>query len=271
MLFFSNAKVNIGLYITSKRSDGFHNIETIFYPVNLNDTIEFIPNEDFQFKNDGYIVDCSINDNIIVKAYYALKTKFDIPPLHFHMYKNIPFGAGLGGGSSNASAVLNHLVSYFNLPITEEELYSLAENLGSDCPFFLKNKPSLAKSKGELLQEINLDLSEYYFAIVKPQVNISTKEAYSSITPIFPEMSLMDAIQKPLNEWKNYIKNDFEISLFPKYSEIKIVKEKLYELGAKFALMSGSGASVFGIFESRIEIEKEFPKNYFTWMEKEKG
>lgn len=271
MLFFSNAKINLGLHITSKRSDGYHNIETVFYPVGLKDVIEFIPSDEFHFENQGFQIDCLPENNIIIKAYQVLKTIYDLPPLHFYIHKNIPFGAGLGGGSSNASFVLKNLISYFKLNVEEKELLKIAENLGSDCPFFLENKPAFATSKGEVLRFIDLDLSTYKFAIIKPPVNINTKEAYQKIIPTTPKINLTEILQKPVAEWKDIVKNDFEKVVFPFYPEIKEVKEKLYDLGAEFSLMSGSGASVFGIFTSSIDLSKEFPSNYFTWMEKEKG
>lgn len=270
MLFFSNAKVNIGLYIISKRNDGFHTIETIFYPISLTDVIEFLPGENFSFTNDGFQIDCPVEQNIVTKAYLVLKEKYNLPEINIHLLKNIPFGAGLGGGSSNAANILKALVHYFKIKIEEKELYQIAENLGSDCPFFLLNKPAYATSKGELFEEIKLDLSDYYFAIVKPPVHISTKEAYKNITPKKPAINLKDAIQLPIIEWKNLIFNNFEDVLFPNFPEIKKTKNKLYELGAEFALMSGSGSSVFGLFKNHLEIQNKFPTNYFTWMENEK-
>lgn len=270
MLLFSNAKINLGLYVTSKRDDGFHNIETIFYPIGLKDIIEFLPSSEFNYNNSGYIVDCPIESNIIVKAYKKLQSLYNLPEIELYLHKNIPFGAGLGGGSSNASTVLKNLASYFNIDITLKELYKIAEELGSDCPFFLKNKPCKATSKGEVLEEIDLDLSAYYFAIVKPAVNISTKDAYASIKPKKPNHNLLVSIDESISEWKNLIYNDFEESIFPKFPEVKQTKEKLYELGAEFALMSGSGASVFGLFQERIELKNKFPDTYFTWIEKEK-
>ncbi len=270
MLFFSNAKINIGLNITEKRLDGFHNLETVFYPVNLSDILEFVVNEgDTVFYNSGLKVEVSEKNNLVLRAYNLLKEKYYLPELKIQLHKIIPFGAGLGGGSSNAAFMLKALNDYFELKISNSELMNYARELGSDCPFFIKNKPVFAEGTGNIFNETGLDLSEYYILIVKPDINISTKEAFKDIIPRKPEISVKDIVKLPVEKWEYKLINDFEKTVFKLYPEIKKIKETLYARGAIYSQMSGTGSSVFGIFDNKPEISGLF-KDCFVFLQEPK-
>ena len=266
MICFPNAKINLGLNIVSKRDDGYHNLETIFYPIGLKDALEIIESnttDTYNFYSQGIKIDGNLEDNLIIKAYHLLAAENKIPPIDIHFIKNIPFGAGLGGGSSDAAFMLKLLNDTFLLGYSTEELERKAVKLGADCPFFIKNKPAFAEGIGDKLTSFDLDLKEYNIVLVKPDVFVSTKEAYSLIIPQSPEFSLREIIKKPVSEWKKYMKNDFEKSVFSKYPEIENIKNKLYEMGALYASMSGSGSSVFGIFKDTTDISS-FQETYFN-------
>ena len=254
MLRFANAKINIGLHITEKRSDGYHNLETVFYPVKIYDAVEIIPSEEVALHiwNSDLIAD---DNNLCLRAYNLLSSIYDLPPVTIHLLKNIPMGAGLGGGSADATAVLLLLNEQFSLQIPSEELKQLAAQLGADCPFFVENKGMYAEGIGTELEEIALDLSSYQIVLVKPDIHISTAEAYSQVLPKPSELDLRQALNLPIQEWKYTIKNDFEFSLFEKYPLIGDIRNKMYELGAIYASMSGSGSSVYGIFETTDGLE----------------
>lgn len=270
MLVFPNAKINIGLNITEKRSDGFHNLETVFYPINLTDILEFVESNDkTTFQNTGLQINVSNSDNLVLKAYYLLKENYKLPELHIHLHKIIPFGAGLGGGSSDAAFMLTALNTYFNLQITDTEIEKYAQQLGSDCSFFIKNKPVFAEGTGNIFSEINLDLSTYYILIIKPDIHINTKEAFTRIKPAKPEFNLKGISQLPVSEFNKTLTNDFEKSVFKLYPKVKQIKEILYHAGAIYAQMSGSGSSVFGIFSEKPKIPSEF-NSYFTFLQKPK-
>ncbi len=265
MVSFPNAKINIGLNILNKRDDGFHNLETIFYPINLCDVLEFVEVDGrVDFSNSGLNIDCDIEDNLCVKAYRLLQKNYNLPNIKIHLHKVIPFGAGLGGGSSDASFVLKSLNEYFQLGISSDTLKEFSSQLGSDCAFFIDNKPSFAYDRGEKLQEIDLNLKGYHIVLVKPDIHISTQEAYAGINPKVPEVSLKELISQPIENWKNSIFNDFENHLFKAYPLIKKIKEDLYNMGAVYASMSGSGSSVYGIFKEKVDA-KIF-KDYFVWQ-----
>ncbi len=255
MLTFANAKINIGLQITSKRPDGYHNLETIFYPVKISDAIEILPSSSLEFKIWNTDLEPSLN-NLCVQAYQLLKADYDIPPVTIHLLKNIPIGAGLGGGSSDASATLKLLNQYFELQISQYQLLNYAAKLGADCPFFIDNKPCFAHGTGTDLSPIDLSLEQYRIVVIKPPVHISTAEAYSQVMPTPSNIDLRLAINLPIQEWKINIRNDFEFSLFEKYPVISDIKNKLYELGAHYASMSGSGSAVYGIFDDVKGLEE---------------
>jgi len=266
MISFPNAKINIGLNVVSKRSDGYHNLETIFYPVKLADALELADAEKMQFSASGIEIDGNPESNLVVKAYQLLRADFNLPPIKLHLHKIIPFGAGLGGGSADAAFTLKMLNTHLNLKISSEELQKYAAQIGADCPFFIENKPVFATGTGDRFQPVNLDLSEYEVLIVKPDISVSTPEAFKNIVPQKPSFNLKEIEKLPIEEWRSFIKNDFEKSVFEKYPEIKKLKNTLYEMGAVYASMSGSGSAVFGIFRYLpADSDRLIPKGIFTY------
>jgi len=266
MLQFSNSKINLGLYIVNKRDDGFHNIETIFYPINLKDAIEIVEtDQNFAFTNSGIVVDSKTEDNLIYKAYKLLKDNYNLPNVKIHLHKIIPFGAGLGGGSANAANTIILLNKMFDLKLTENQQIDYVKKLGSDCAFFIKNKPVYAFEKGDKFETIDLDLSDYKIVLIKPAFGINTKQAYSNVKIEKPNFELKQIIKLPINEWKTELFNNFEYNIFKLYPELNNLKQMFYDKGAIYASMSGSGSSVFGIFEKNLKIDFE-NKNYFMWQ-----
>lgn len=256
MICFPNAKINLGLNVVSKRSDGYHNLETVFYPVmELKDALEIVPAQEKKggFKQSGIQIDGDVDNNLVMKAMSLLQENYPLPEIDIYLRKNIPFGAGLGGGSSDAAFMLKLLNEFARLQLSDEELEQYASRIGADCPFFIKNKPVLATGIGNVFEPIDLSLEGYYLALVKPEIHVSTKEAYAMVKPQTPKIALSEIVKRPVETWKNIMVNDFEESVFFQYPEIRNVKEKMYELGAIYASMSGSGSSVFGIFQNKIE------------------
>ncbi|MBA3683338.1 MAG: 4-(cytidine 5'-diphospho)-2-C-methyl-D-erythritol kinase [Bacteroidetes bacterium] len=253
MLVFPNCKINLGLNITQKREDGFHNIETVFYPVNWCDALEVIElqgNEPaFAFSHTGLQIDGKLEDNLVYKAWKLMAEIKPVPPIKVHLHKTLPMGAGLGGGSANAAFFIDQLNKQCNLGFSAEQKNNVASKLGSDCSFFLNNKPVFAKGKGNEFSDIMVDLSAYYILVVYPNIHSNTKDAYSGITPAPAKKDLKTILQTtPVSKWKDELTNDFESTVFIKYPQIKKLKEDLYTSGALYACMSGSGSSVFGIF-----------------------
>jgi 4-diphosphocytidyl-2-C-methyl-D-erythritol kinase len=266
VISFPNCKINLGLHILGKREDGFHNLETVFYPVPFKDALELIPstNTDIEFTGTGLVVDGNAADNLCVKAYHLLKKDFtEIRAVKMHLHKAIPLGAGLGGGSADAAFMLKLLNEKFHLNLSTDQLINYALQLGSDCPFFIINKPCFASSRGEVLEEILLDLSAYKIVLINPGIHINTGWAFSNITPALPEKSIKEIIQQPVNTWKDELKNDFETAVFSAHPAIKEIKEALYAQGAIYAAMSGSGSTVFGIFEPNTGSVSLKDSNYF--------
>ena len=252
MIVYPNAKINIGLDIVEKRNDGFHNIESIFYPVmDMFDILEIVENKDGQleFASSGINIPGSIDSNLCVKAFQLLQQDFSIPNVKIHLHKNIPIGAGLGGGSSDAAFMLNELDTLFKLNLSIDERINYARKLGSDCAFFIDNKPVYACQKGDVFESVTLDLSSFLIEIDYPGIHIGTAEAYSGVTPKPSENNLKELIGNSIKDWKFTIKNDFEQSIFPNYYKIKDLKEKMYSKGAVYASMTGSGSAVYGIFD----------------------
>ncbi len=252
MLHFSNAKINLGLHVTGKRSDGFHNIETVFLPVAWSDIVEVIPapnQPDVTIECTGLPIDAEPEKNLCVRAYRLLQKDFSLPPVQIFLHKIVPSGAGLGGGSSNAAFVLRALSEVFSLALSQKDLQSYAAKLGSDCAFFIYNTPMLATGRGEILQPVDVNLSGYELLIVKPGIHVSTAGAYAGVTPKNPENSLQDIISKDIAQWKNVLVNDFEPSVFAQHPPLLSIKNQLYDSGASYAAMSGSGSSIFGIFD----------------------
>ncbi len=266
MVLFPNAKINLGLQVHQKRSDGFHNIETIFYPFPLNDALEMIVAKDkkFEFSFSGIPIPGRPEENLCIRAWELMEKDFGLPKVKIHLHKVIPMGAGLGGGSADGAFTLKLINRLFNLNLHDEALQNYARMLGSDCAFFIKNKPAFAFGRGDQFEALPLDLSDFFAVLVKPDVHISTSNAYAAITPAKSEIQLPLVIKKPISEWKSVICNDFEIPVFAHHPIIETIKNQLYQHGALFALMSGSGSAVYGIFEKEIDLSENF-RNYFYY------
>jgi len=277
MLVFPNCKINLGLIITGKRDDGYHNIETVFYPVQLNDALEIIHSTgpgklpETVYTHSGAPIDGEEKDNLCIKAYHLLKKDFpQLPAVKIHLHKAIPMGAGLGGGSADAAFTLIALNEKYALNLSNDQLLSYALQLGSDCPFFIINKPCIATGRGEILQSINVALSGYQLILVNPGIQVNTRWAFSQLnidpdeltTKAAPYKLLQTIISQPVSYWKDGLINDFEKPVFEKYPEIKAIKEAFYEKGALFASMSGSGSSAYGIFDNNATRSFNFPENY---------
>lgn len=272
MIDFPCAKINLGLNITEKRADGYHNLETVFFPIPICDALEiktmderFPSNVDCDLKVTGNNVCCNENDNLIVKAYNIIAADFDIPRVHAHLYKNIPSEAGLGGGSSDAAYMIRLLDQRFRINIGNAEMEKYAARLGADCPFFITAEPSYAEGIGEILSPVNItdnNLEGYCLVVVKPQIAVSTKEAFSNITPQKPLMCCREIVAQPIETWKDALSNDFEESVFGIYPQLNDIKNRIYTLGAAYAQMSGSGSSLFGIFKS--DVDEQSIKNEFA-------
>lgn len=254
MITFPNVKINLGLSITEKRPDGYHNLETVFYPVALEDALEVrtssatAPDRKFTLHQHGLEIAGKPEDNLVSKAYQLLDEEFNLPPVDIHLYKHIPSGAGLGGGSSDAAFMLKLLNEHFHLHLSDNQLEAYAATLGADCAFFIRNKPTFAEGIGNIFSPIELSLSGYGIMIVKPDIFVSTREAFSNIHPNRPAHPIKEVIQRPVSEWKETLINDFEASVFPLHPAIEAIKQELYNQGAAYASMSGSGSSVFGLF-----------------------
>lgn len=250
MILFPNAKINIGLYITSRRSDGYHNLDTLFYPLMWRDILEIVPakGSETTLTVTGNSVACPPEKNLVMRAYRAMNDEVPLPPVDIFLHKIIPDGAGLGGGSSDAAFMLKGLNSMFNLSLPADRLADIAAGIGADCPFFIYNRPMFARGIGNEFTPAELDLSDYVVAVVKPIESVSTKEAYSGVVPSLPEYDLKESVLKDVVMWRSRVSNDFEKSIFPEHNAIRAVKKKLYETGAIYASMSGSGAAVYGIF-----------------------
>ena len=300
MITFPNAKINIGLNVVAKRSDGYHDIETVFYPVLLQDALEislmrpldpaqlrkrleagllvqpddvFLPYRILPKKED--IPCCSLEmtgnefpfkaaDNLVVKAYLMLLEDFDLPSIDIKLHKHIPSGAGLGGGSSDCAFMISLLNRRFNLRMRESMMERYAARLGSDCAFFISNTPSIATGRGEILNPISLSLKGYTILLVKPDVSVSTAEAYAGVTPHKPTVSLSEAVMRPVSEWKECVFNDFEPSVFAKHPLLADIKQKLYDLGADYAAMTGSGSTIYGIFSQPLDSPADLFPGMFT-------
>ena len=258
MIIYPNAKINLGLHVTEKRADGFHNIETVFYPVGWKDMLELLPDESQQsgviFSSSGIPVPGAVEENLCVKAYELISKDYPMPAVKAHLHKIIPMGAGLGGGSSDAAFFIKALNDLFELNLAWGELHHYAKQLGSDCSFFITNRPMFAEGKGDQLESTGVSLLGYQLVIAYPGIHVNTAEAYKGVTPQQPKVSLEELIKLPVEEWKQALKNDFERSVFEKYPAIGTLKKKLYDMGAVYASMSGSGSAVYGIFNEETDI-----------------
>jgi 4-diphosphocytidyl-2-C-methyl-D-erythritol kinase len=264
MIKYPCAKINLGLNIVSKRADGYHNLETVFYPIPLYDELEvnstnetFINDKPYKLEKNGIYIDGEDDKNLVVKAYMLLREKFNIPHVHIKLTKNIPTGAGMGGGSSDCAFMISTLNQKFDLNLSKQDMEQIAARLGADCAFFINAKPVFAKGIGDIMLPINISLKDLYITIIKPNIHVSTVEAFAHVNPCIPKKSARDIVMQPIETWRNELHNDFEKSIFISHPEIKEIKEKLYSKGALYAAMSGSGSSVFGIFQKYDESVKE--------------
>jgi len=268
MISFPNAKINLGLSVVEKRPDNYHNIETVFLPTGLKDILEVVHNKGgekpYEWSSTGIVIDTPPENNICIKALELLKADFNIGSVKIHLHKVIPFGAGLGGGSADAAAMLVLLNEMFELRLSQKQLKRYAVQIGADCPFFIDNTPQFATGIGDVLTPIDIDLTGYYLAILVPDVHVSTPDAYRFVKPVEPEFKISDVIKLPVHEWRGKLINDFEESVFKQYPEINKLKEYLYDAGAEYASMSGSGSSVFGLFAKKPELNIN---NCFVWTE----
>ncbi len=274
MITFPIAKVNLGLNVVERRSDGYHNLQTVFYPVGIKDVLEVFP------MADGFpsTVDCDIKvtnidiegdeqRNLVVKAYQLLKKDFPtLPRLHAHLYKGIPTQAGMGGGSSDASAMLLLLNKECHLGLSDQQLIQYAAQLGADCAIFILNRPAYAEGIGEILSPVDINLSGWYMGVVRPDIPVPTKEAFAHITPQMPKKCCRDIVMQPVETWKEELINDFEVSVFKVHPELAAIKEQLYHLGAVYAAMSGSGSALFGLFREPIDLKISFEGMFTTCL-----
>lgn len=264
MITFPNAKINLGLNIIEKRPDGYHNLETIFYPINLQDALEVTRREnggdEYTLRISGATLEGEPEENLVVKAYKLLKQDYPrMLSVDIHMYKHIPAGAGLGGGSSDAAHMIKLLNEKFSLGLSGGQMEEYATKLGADCAFFIKNRPVFASGIGNVFEAIELSLKGYHIVLITPDIFVSTRDAFEQIKPGRPEVSLKEVAKQPVETWKECMKNDFEYSVFQKFPEIAAIKDELYDLGAVYASMSGSGSSVYGLFKAPIEnLEDKF-------------
>lgn len=255
MIIFPNCKINIGLQILRKRSDGYHDIETIMYPIALNDALEFVASTEDSLTVTGIdLQQPDIHNNLVYKALIEARHYGTIPPLKMHLHKAIPIGAGLGGGSSDASHALVAFNQYFGLNLEEDSLEHIAMKIGSDCPFFIKNRAAIARGRGEILTPINIDLTKYYIVLIVPEISISTAKAYSKVVPDSTRKSITTLVSNPIDTWRDLIINDFEEPIFKNHPLLKEIKETMYQNGAVYASMSGSGATIYGLFYSKPNI-----------------
>lgn len=277
MITFPCAKINLGLNVVERRKDGYHNLETVFYRVPITDVLEINEMDDgfpsaypCDIKVTNAKIDCDEQKNLVVKAYNSLQADYTLPRLHIHLAKLIPSQAGMGGGSSDGAYMLRLLNDAYKLGFNVSQMQEMAARLGADCPFFIDDaKAARAEGIGEILQPIDLDLSSYYIGIVRPDIPVSTKEAFSKITPTPTTRKCWDIVKLPVEEWRGLLTNDFEASVFPLHPELEAIKNKLYDLGASYAAMSGSGSAIFGLFKKEIDLEQYFnEKGTFTYFGK---
>lgn len=258
MISFPTSKINLGLQIVSKRADGYHNINSIFYPIPIFDILEINHSEQLNFNSTGLEINGNTDNNLIIKAYFLLKERFNIGPVNIHLHKQIPMGAGLGGGSADAAFALNMFNDLFNLKLTKVELEGISLKIGSDCPFFIENKPKYVQGRGDTLSKHDLNLKGKYLKIINPGIHISTKEAYSAIQPMVLNFNLSEISIQEKAHWKETIVNDFERPISDAYSIIGKIKRDLYKEGAFYASMSGTGSTVYGLFDIKPNLSNEY-------------
>lgn len=268
MLLQPNAKINLGLNVVRKRPDGYHDLETIFYPIPLHDNLDITPLNDLyepSFRLRGMTIAGDIRTNLVYKVYEQLRTDYQLPSVDVELYKSIPTGAGLGGGSSDAAYMMKGLNELFDLRMTDAEMEQRVSVLGADCAFFIRNKPMFATGIGNVFTPVSVSLKGWYFVLIKPEKSVSTREAYAYVTPQPATLNLKESITTPVENWKDTVKNDFEPSIFKQYPAIGVIKETLYDMGAVYASMSGSGSSVFGLFRMPIPSVRKIFKDCFVF------
>ena len=265
MLVFPNAKINIGLNIVEKRADGFHNIESCFYPVGWSDALEIFPADELSFQSSGIAIPGDVQQNLCFKAYKLLAADYAIPPVEMQLLKSVPIGGGLGGGSSDAAFAIKALNKLFDLKIPIDEQIKYARNLGSDCAFFIRNEPAYCFHKGDEFEEIDLRLTGKWIVPVNPGLHISTLEAYSGIKAQQSGQNLRSILRQPIATWGELVRNDFEATLFPKYPLLEKIKHSLYLQGADYVSMTGSGSTLYGIFDQEIDLREVFA-GYRVWQ-----
>ena len=269
MIAFPNSKINLGLNIIRKREDGFHDLETIFYPIPFTDALEIIESRDaddsIQFSASGLMIDGKEEDNLCIKAWHLLKKDHpSLPAIKMHLHKAIPMGAGLGGGSSDGAFALKLMNDKFGLGLSTDQLINYAASLGSDGPFFIQNEPAYATGRGDMLKPIAVDLASYYIVLINPGIHVNTGQAFSKLSPAGPKKNIRDIIRQPIQTWKDEMINDFEVPVMDQYPAIKEIKDGLYNMGALFASMSGSGSTVYGIFKEEPICSSFAADNYFV-------
>ncbi len=268
MIYFSPAKINVGLQILKKRADGYHDIQSVMHPIGLCDILEISTSpttgQDFLFSQSGIRFVGDLENNLCHGAWELIRVETRLPPVQIHLHKQIPVGAGLGGGSSNASTTLLGLNAIADKPLTVKRLSELAANLGSDCPFFLDQKTMLMEGRGEILTPLLLNMDEIYLVLLFPEIHVSTPEAYSGVNPAIPRFQLKEIIKEPLSRWKGHIENDFEKSVFNRYPQLDSLKQELYNRGAIYASLSGSGSSLYGLFKEQPSLPDSLRK-YVIW------
>ncbi len=270
MIAFPNAKINLGLHITARRPDGYHDLETVFYPVPIEDALEIVPLKSGTGKCRLYLSGKEIAgapaDNLVVKAYRLLDGQHDLPPVEIHLLKHIPAGAGLGGGSADAAFTLKMLNECFGIGLTAETLEEMAARLGADCAFFVRNRATYAEGIGNLFSPVPLSLKGYRICVVKPDIFVSTRDAFARVVPRRPAHALREVISLPVEQWKGLLVNDFEESVFPQFPAIAEIKQEMYRQGALYASMSGSGSSVYGLFgKDAVLPDADFGKESFVY------
>ncbi|MGN0283089.1 MAG: 4-(cytidine 5'-diphospho)-2-C-methyl-D-erythritol kinase [Prevotella sp.] len=274
MINFPIAKINLGLNVVSKRTDGYHDLETVFYPVAITDALEVYPMDeafpsdvDCDLKITNAAIDCHEQDNLVVKAYRQLAAIYPMSRVHAHLFKAIPSQAGMGGGSSDCAYMIKALAELFQLPMTENDMLLHASKLGADCAFFIKSCPCYAEGIGEKLLPINLSLKGLFLVVVCPGIPVSTREAFSLIKPKPTVKKCSEIVMQPIETWRDELTNDFEKSVFALHPEIGEIKEELYRRGAVYAAMSGSGSSVFGLFRKATDLEGVFPGMFYKQID----
>lgn len=272
MICFPNAKINLGLYITERRPDGYHNLETIFLPIPLTDVLETRPldfyDKEYEFIPAGIPIPGMPEDNLVVRVFLDLKREFHLPPQTIHLYKRIPTGAGLGGGSSDAAFMMRMLSEQFHLSLTPSDMERRLSQYGADCPFFVRNRPSLGKGIGDVLSPVDIDLSHLTLLLIKPNIAVSTRDAYAGVHPQAPVNTLTEAIKQPITLWKELISNDFENTVFLKHPPIAAIKQTLYDMGALYVSMSGSGSAVCALMKHEVEEAKDVFPNCFVFQQR---